>query len=376
MSSQDGGGSFSLALSDANGLTDLTGVVSVPKTSNWNTYKVVHGRLNRELEAGRHIIRFIVNKSGFNFDKIVFNRIDVDETIQLALSADPVPVTVNTNTTLSATASIEGGSIANVRFYADNMLLKTVSATPFETVYKPTAKGTIIITAEATTQDGKVSPVATISLKVNPKRTPHKGVISLPGIIEAENFDRGEEGFTYHDSDNKNEGTTAYRSDSEGVDIVTGNGGYAIGYTAVGEWLEYTVNVTQPGKYAYEATVSSGTTGSRFAVGLVQDGKVAKTLFNVSVPQTGSNSWDTYRVMKGNISTKLEAGEQILRLTINGANCNIDKIELKCTTPDGIETVDADHLQSDAAVYNLSGQQVSPGYRGIVIRNGRKVFRR
>lgn len=65
-------------------------------------------------------------------------------------------------------------------------------------------------------------------------RVPHKS-ISLPGTMQAEDFDAGAEGISYHDSDTRNEGTTAYRTNGGGVDIVQGNGGYAIGYTNAGE---------------------------------------------------------------------------------------------------------------------------------------------
>ena len=94
-----------------------------------------------------------------------------------------------------------------------------------------------------------------------------------------------------------------------------------------------------------------------------------------TVPQTANNSWDTYRVMKGNISRILEAGEHILRITITGANCNIDKIELKCTenTPVVPLLAEPPTLQP---MYNLGGQKVGTNYRGIVIQNGRKVLKR
>ena len=220
----------------------------------------------------------------------------------------------------------------------DNVVLKSLTAEPFETTYRPTAKGTYNITAIATDAEGKQSKIAKYVLKVNNKRTAHKGVVNLPGIIEAENFDRGGEGFTYHDSDSKDEGGTNYRSDSEGVDIVTGNNSHALGYTAVNEWVEYSVNVTEGGKYAYKATVSSGVTGSGFTIGLVEDGKIT-SLCKVNVPQTGSNNWDTYKTVTGYLSKNLEAGNQILRFTINGANCNIDKVEFICTVSDGLEVV-------------------------------------
>ncbi len=68
--------------------------------------------------------------------------------------------------------------------------------------------------------------------------------------IQAEDFDTGGEGVACHDSDSINHGAQ-YRA-SEVVDITTCNdtgGGYKVGWTADGEWLEYTILVREPGFY-------------------------------------------------------------------------------------------------------------------------------
>ena len=91
---------------------------------------------------------------------------------------------------------------------------------------------------------------------------------------------------------------------------------------------------------------------------------------------TPTGGWDTYKVMTGNLTKELSDGEQILRFTINGANCNIDKVELKCTKPNAIEMVAADQQPRRAVAYNLAGQKVSDSYKGIVVINGRKVLRK
>ena len=179
---------------------------------------------------------------------------------------------------------------------------------------------------------------------------------------------------TFHDSDSNREGDKNYRSDSEGVDFVVGNGGTAIGYTAANEWLEYTIDVKEAGSYSYIATVSSGTTGSGFNIGvkkLTSTGSPT-TLAKVSVPQTANNDWSKYTTVKGELSKDLEAGEQILRITITGANCNIDKIELKCTTT-GIHDMNNDIIVSQDA-YDLLGRKVNSNYKGIIIRNGKKYI--
>ena len=370
ISSQDGGGAFSLALSTNDGLTSLVNNISVPRTGNWDTYKVMHGRLSAPLEEGRQVLRLTMEKSGFNVDKIVFKRIDVDESIQIALTADPSPATVNTNTTLKVDATSETSTIASVKIYVDRVLSKSLTAAPFETTYKPTAKGTVNLMAIATDAEGRQSKMAFCTLSVNNARIPYK-TVNLPGTIEAENFDKGGEGFTFHDSDSQDEGKANYRSDNEGVDIVTGNGGYAIGYTAANEWLEYTVNIVEPGEYTYEATASSGASNASFTLGLVEGDKVT-SLARVNVPNGGS--WDSYAVQRGKLSKLLPEGKHVLRLTITGAYCNIDKVKLNCVRNTGIDGVEADQPKATTTVYNLAGQKVGQGYSGIVIVNGKKMM--
>lgn len=366
--------SFSLSLSDDNGLTALTNSLTVPcaKENSWDTYKTITGRLLIPLKAGKQIIRLNITGSSCNVDKIVFSHIVVDDKMKVSISTNPTQATVNTNTTIKVdvTPSSDTVEIKNVKVYLNGAILKTMSAAPYEFVYKPTAKGTYTLTAIATDSEGRQSKIASYSMTVYNQRVAYKGVVSLPGTFQAENFDKGGEGFTFHDKDSEDEGGTKYRTDNEGVDIVTGNGGYALGYTAVDDWTEYSVKITEAGTYRYEATVSSGVTGSGFTISYVKDGKVTK-LATVSVPQTGSNSWDTYKTVSGGISKTLEEGEYIIRLTITGQNCNIDKIKFTCTIPAGVETI-SESEESDDAMYNTFGQKIDADYKGVIIEKGKK----
>ena len=239
----------------------------------------------------------------------------------------------------------------------------------YTTSYTPAEKGDYTIKAVVTATDGTQYERLS-GFKVYGERSPYNGVKQIPGIIEAEDFDAGAEGYSFHDSDNINEGDykPVYRSDSEGVDLVKGNNGCVIGYTAAGEWLEYTINVAQAGEYEYEATVSAGNDNAGFSLSMINDNGVTQ-LAKVSVPKTGNSDWNNYKVIKGKLSKPLVAGEQILRLTIDSPYANIDKIELKLVSETGINGVKADDHQE--TVYNLAGQKVNSQYKGIVIRDGK-----
>ena len=260
----------------------------------------------------------------------------------------------------------------NTTLFAECIILAPGERNWFEAEYTPTEEGYYTIKAVITADDG-TQYERYAGFTVYPPRTPYNGVKDIPGIIECEDFDGGAEGMSFHDSDNVNEGDVKdYRTDSGGVDLVKGNGGTVIGYTAQGEWLEYTVNVSQAGEYEYEATVSSGNDGAAFSLSVIKDGQMTQ-LAKVKVPKTGDNDWSKYKTVTGKLSKPLEAGEQTLRITIEGAYANIDKIEIK-STETGITEVRG-HGSTGVREYNLAGQKVNSRYKGIVIQDGKKVVK-
>ena len=260
----------------------------------------------------------------------------------------------------------------NTTLFAECIILAPGERNWFEAEYTPTEEGYYTIKAVITADDG-TQYERYAGFTVYPPRTPYNGVKEIPGIIECEDFDGGAEGMSFHDSDYVNEGDVKdYRTDSGGVDLVKGNGGTVIGYTAQGEWLEYTINVSQAGEYEYEATVSSGNDNSAFSLSVIKDGQMTQ-LAKVKVPKTGDNDWSKYKTVTGKLSKPLEAGEQTLRLTIEGAYANIDKIEIK-STETGIRSVKTGDC-SQETVYNLAGQKVNSRYKGIVIQNGKKTIK-
>ena len=371
VASTQAGGTFHLAEYSLDNLTYLTDFIEVPKTGSTTEYQTMHVVMKEPLTVGRHTFCLNIDKGGFYIKSLTFNRYEQDKNIKVSIaSLSSSTVEVGDKTTIEVNASSSTSDIAFVKVYSNDLLIGTLTEAPFTMEYEPTEKGTYVITAIATDAEGKKNVSAKKTLKVSGKRTPYKSTIEIPGIIQAENFDKGGEGMTFHDSDSNREGDVNYRSDSEGVDFVKGNGGTCIGYTAKDEWLEYTIDVTEPGKYTYKATVSSGTTGSGFKIGLVKNGRVSTTLATINVPQTGNNDWGSYTTVEGEFSKELEAGEQILRFTITGSNCNIDKVELKCITA-GIHDMIYDvPLSKDA--YDLFGRKVNSNYKGIIIQNGKK----
>lgn len=162
---------------------------------------------------------------------------------------------------------------------------------------------------------------------------PYSGTaISIPGKLEAEDYDLGGSGTAYYDAESKNQGG-AYRTD--GVDIVEiSTGKYAVGYTVTDEWMEYTINVKKTAAYKLTCTVSSGMDNTGFQL-FLDDEEITST---ITAPNTGD--WDTYSTVTAN-TTQLTAGTHVLKLLITGGYINIDCIEFAekaaSTLPEGVD---------------------------------------
>ena len=157
-----------------------------------------------------------------------------------------------------------------------------------------------------------------------PVRAPFNDTLHIiPGIIEAEDFDVGGEGFTYHDTNELNL-PGAYRPD-EGVDIYDRQGdGYHVGNVMPGEWLEYSVNVAAEGWYNVSAYIATYYEGGEFGIDVdtVSSGPVA-----VKVSNSALNT------LPNTVKMYLYPGNQIVRVTIlKGTSFNVDKIEFERIT--------------------------------------------
>ena len=156
----------------------------------------------------------------------------------------------------------------------------------------------------------------------------------IPGVIEVEEYDNGGEGLAYHDNDPVNQSGN-FRP-GEGVDVGAFGGGHILGYVENGEWIEYTVNVTQSGAYSLTAEVASEIANGEYS--LTFTGNNQSITFNT--PSTGG--WVAFTEISANGMIELAAGEQIMRLDIKNGNAfNLDRITFTLEEVDGIAEQDA-----------------------------------
>ena len=138
--------------------------------------------------------------------------------------------------------------------------------------------------------------------------TPYTGTaVSLPGVVQAENFDRGGEGVGYHDTTVGNS-LGAYRATS--VDIeASASGGFDVGKTKPGEWLNYSVNVTAAGAYRIDVRVASAGQGGTFHIEM----NGVNITGSLTVPDTGG--WQNWTTVSKDVT--LAAGPQVARLVMD-----------------------------------------------------------
>jgi hypothetical protein len=133
---------------------------------------------------------------------------------------------------------------------------------------------------------------------------------AIPGRIEAENFDVGDQSVAYYDTTAGNKGGSYRTTDVDIGPSTDGDGGYYIGWTRAGEWLTYTVNVAATGTYTLSTRVANVGTGATFHVEV--DG--VNSTGSIAVPDTGA--WDAWQTITTS-TISISAGPHILRVVLD-----------------------------------------------------------
>ncbi|HET6280462.1 MAG TPA: carbohydrate-binding protein [Polyangia bacterium] len=166
----------------------------------------------------------------------------------------------------------------------------------------------------------------------------------VPGTLQFEFYDLGGEGIAYHDTDAVNQGSgvqnigimnkpEAMFRRMEGVDITytrPGTDRYMggmnvpvdqlyVGWTSPGEWLKYTINVTEAGNYMLSMHTSANLDGSTISF-TFEDGVTTGAL-----PIPFTTSWNIWEHVDNMAIVKLTAGMHVMtvRLEAKGNN-NLD----------------------------------------------------
>ena len=295
--------------------------------SNWSLGKV----------AEHLLLPLSTKESWIRVSGVDFGTAATGFTVQAASTADGNKIEIHTGSatgTLAGTCTLK--NTGNKNTFAETKCdvegLKGIVDQLF-LVFKGDKDSTMAIKAWGFEGSGSTPPTPQV---------PYDSVaVKIPAKIEAEKFDipgtgRGGDVDSYSDNEKENQGDAKFRTD-EGVDIVLldsadASKGMAVGYTASGEWLEYTVDVLEDGEYAIRASASTGMeNGASFCI--LADGKAIGD--TVKVPQTGED-WSVYKEFEGGKAT-LTKGTHVIRLVITGDNVNIDWFSIGDVKTDAIK---------------------------------------
>jgi hypothetical protein len=163
------------------------------------------------------------------------------------------------------------------------------------------------------------SAIDTVTTLASPVPKAYKGPHSLPGKIEAEDFDVNEEGVSYHDTDVENKGTQ-YRTTGVDIERSTDTGlGYNVAYIANGEWLTYLIESVTPGTYDLALRTASNVTSTTKKIEVFID--------NVKAGQVAPANTGGWQAWQTNYITNIEIKDsqpKLVKLLFSGTDYNLN----------------------------------------------------
>jgi len=155
---------------------------------------------------------------------------------------------------------------------------------------------------------------------------------SIPGIINATDYDFGGEGVAYHDAETANQG--AGPREEEGVDTEYGDNGIAnVGWISSAEWLEYTIHVPQDEQYDAGLRIASNSS-ARGPLRMLINGE--ERVAEIEMPFTGS--WSQFKTVVVH-DIQFYATDTILRFETGAGGFNLGNITIETELPDALKEI-------------------------------------
>jgi len=146
---------------------------------------------------------------------------------------------------------------------------------------------------------------------------PYKS-LTIPGRIEAEDFDNGGLGTAFYDTSKSNQGRKYRNGTGDYVDIGQSGSNFYVGWTEVGEWINYTVNIETAADYQLKLTYASAS-GIKGLTLMVDD----QILTTAELSPTGSSA--TSGIYSEIVN--LPEGNHNLKIQFTASGLNLDCIE-------------------------------------------------
>ncbi|WP_068617928.1 carbohydrate-binding protein [Paenibacillus tuaregi] len=353
------GGQIRLWLDDT---TDLTGIVDIPKTGDWNIWNVVR-KSGVTLPAGKHTLKAETVRGEFDFASIAMTRTDQPIPVPGVIESehykpggegvgyhDLTPENIGgkyRTESVDIRSAASGDQIVgwnqtgewlkyNINVAQEGLYdLDLWAATTFKDAQvrlwlddATDLTGILDVPAsgdwnkwKSVTKSGIRLPAGDHELKVEIVKgefdmtrmsftqfdKPHV----LPGFIQAVDYRAGGEGTGYHDLTPDNIGTE-YRNDA--VDIRRNAGGsYNVGWNATGEWLAYNVDIAKAGVYNIDFVTATSMDGAKVRLWLDDTTDLTG---EVNIPN--SVTWEDWATTTKQ-GVYLPAGEHTLKVeTVKG----------------------------------------------------------
>ncbi|HWP99702.1 MAG TPA: carbohydrate-binding protein, partial [Vicinamibacterales bacterium] len=314
----------------------------------------------------------VLTLEAVGLDGAVFDRLQLDRCAQardggapaVELTSPQPGATVSGSVVVEAAAT-DDTAVAKVDFYVDDALAAVDSSAPYRWTWdtRGVADGAHTLEARAHDIAGRRGSSGVVSVRVaNGTAAAATTAHSLPGTMEAEDFDAGANGTAYFDTSAGNAGG-AYRATDVDIERCA-EGGYNVGWIAAGEWLRYTVSVATAGSYSLELRVASPS-GSRLHV----EANGQDVTGPLTVPATGA--WQAWTTIRRTVN--LPAGTYPLRVVFDAAGSNLNWIRVSAATspftgtpvglPGTVEAENFDHGGQGVAYYDHTAGNAGGAYR-------------
>lgn len=301
---------------------EITPVTTTLSTGGWATWKSLTIQ-DVILQKGEHQLKLFVDKAGFNINSLTFSNPREIANIEpkiLNIKTDPAGKLIHLVPNLSF-------DLNSVPQKSDFEVLVNGEITEIDSIYFGDSSAydlvfslskllksvdVVQLTYQGSTMKSETGGQFAAFTKV---RAINNSPLyyQLPGTVQAENFI-------------VNNGLSIEACDDTG-------GGQDMGYTNVGDYLDYLVFVPSNGTFSFDYRVAS-TKGGSIDLRLIDDPAKPVTLHTVTVPNTGG--WQTWKTVSA--SADLTKGTHTLRLYIRQPEFNINWFKASLVT--GIKSLE------------------------------------
>lgn len=168
---------------------------------------------------------------------------------------------------------------------------------------------------------------------------------AIPGILEAENFDKGCPEASYYDIDVANQGKV-YRNTEVDIEACTdAGGGHNVAYIEKGEWLNYTINIKTSSTYKISARVAALNAGGGMKL-MLDDKNIAN---EIAIPAT--NDWQNWTDVTFNDVALQAKNGAVLKVWFTNGLFNFNRLEIKDVITEISDERQLDHVEVFPTVF-------------------------